>query len=219
MRIIKCVCVWESDQVSTCVCVRVCVWAWAQYHKYRIFSFEYLILSIRPTSNIRHWPIPLKQFLTHACTYYMPIALYTELFKLSHLPSPASCGLSLPPPLGNASTPSVVCCQGMRYRRSSVGSQPGCYPPSMLRSSVRERERERERMLCVNSSRHVHVHHSERGLYLTFVMVAALILPVCRTCGPRQRSIRGPHLQYKFVIYWICTNNITLLQYLLTCIQ
>ena len=29
---------------------------------------------------------------------------------------------------------------------------------------------------------------------LTFVMAMALILPVLRTCGPRQRSIRGPHL-------------------------
>jgi hypothetical protein len=30
-------------------------------------------------------------------------------------------------------------------------------------------------------------------IYLTLVIAIALIRPVCGTCGPRQKSIKGPH--------------------------
>lgn len=36
-------------------------------------------------------------------------------------------------------------------------------------------------------------------VWLTLVTMAALTLPVWRTCGPRQRSMSGPHLQVRKV--------------------
>ncbi len=48
-----------------------------------------------------------------------------------------------------------------------------------------------------SKSEHLHSYnnHYSQCFTGTLVMVADLILPVCRTCGPRQRSMRGPHLE------------------------
>ena len=53
-----------------------------------------------------------------------------------HSLCPASCGLVWLLPLGSVSTPSAVCCPGMRCHRSSGVSLPGCFLPNRLRSST-----------------------------------------------------------------------------------
>lgn len=44
--------------------------------------------------------------------------------------------------------------------------------------------------------------HSWKLWGLTLWILSALILPVCLTCGPRHKSINGPHLQFRTVASW-----------------
>ena len=100
-------------------------------------------------------------------------------FNTTNIPCRSSCGLVLQLLLVSVSIPSVAYCLEMIYHIFSVVIQHLPSPPNKWQNSVFHK--------IINLTNQIHC---------TLVIVRAFTLPVCLTCGPIHRSIRGPHLSH-----------------------